>query len=59
MKLDGRKLAIAVRLARGSSPLYGLKEPQGLDLDQLQRPIDLVIDWLVAGTNPKLSSLQQ
>ena len=44
MKLQGRKLALAVRLARGSSPLYGLKQPLALDLDRLQRPIDLTID---------------
>jgi len=57
-KLEGRKLAIAVRLARGSAPLYGLKEPQALNLDQLQRPIDLMIDSVVAGTSRELSSLR-
>jgi len=57
-KLEGRKLAIAVRLARGSSPLYGLKEPQALSLDQVQRPIELVIDSVVPGTSRELSSLQ-
>lgn len=58
MKLEGRKLALAVRLARGSSPLYGLKEPQPLDADQLQRPIDLTIDSVVAGGH-ELSSLRE
>jgi uncharacterized lipoprotein YbaY len=59
MRLEGRKLAIAVRLARGSSPLYGLKEPQALKLDQLERPIDLMIDSVVAGTSPELGLLRQ
>lgn len=59
MKLQGRKLAIAVRLARGSSPLYGLTEPQPLDLDRLQRPIDLTIDSVVAGSSRELSLLPQ
>jgi uncharacterized lipoprotein YbaY len=58
-KLEGRKLAIAARLARGSSPLYGLEKPQPLDLDQLQRPIDLTIDSVVAGSGHELSSLRQ
>jgi uncharacterized lipoprotein YbaY len=44
MKLQGRKLALAVRLARGSSPLYGLKQPLALDPDRLQQPIDITID---------------
>jgi hypothetical protein len=47
MKLEGRKLIIDVRLALGASPLYGLREPQPLDLDQLQRPIDVTIDAVV------------
>jgi hypothetical protein len=55
MKLEDRKLAITVRLARGSSPLYGLKEPQALTVDQLGRPIDLVIDSVVSR---ELSSLR-
>jgi len=59
MKLEGRKLAIAVRLARGSSPLYGLKEPQPLGLDQLQRPIDLTIDSVVAGSARQTSPLPE
>jgi uncharacterized lipoprotein YbaY len=59
MKLEGRKLAIAVRLARGSAPLYGLKEPQALDLNRLQRPIELTIDSVVAGSSREVSSLRQ
>ena len=59
LNLEGRKLALAVRLARGSSPLYGFKEPQPIDLDQLQRPIDLTIDSVVAAGNRELSSLRE
>lgn len=59
MKLGGRKLAIAVRLARGSSPLYGLREPQPLDPGQLQRPIDLTIDSVVEGSGREFSLLPQ
>jgi len=58
MKLESRKLALAVRLARGSSPLYGLREPLLLDLNQLQRPINLTIDSAVTGSH-ELSSLRQ
>jgi uncharacterized lipoprotein YbaY len=57
VKLEGRKIAIAARLARGSSPLYGLNEPQALDPNQLQRPINLVIDWVVVGTGQQLGAL--
>lgn len=59
LKLEGRKLALAVRLARGSSPLYGLKQPQPLDLDRLQRPIDLTIDSVAASGSRELSSLRE
>jgi hypothetical protein len=59
VRLKGRKLAIAVRLARGSSPLYGLKEPLALDLGQLARPINLTIDSVVGSSDPELGSLQQ
>jgi hypothetical protein len=59
MKLEGRKLAIAVYLARGSSPLYRLKAPQPLDLNQLQSPVDLIIDSVVDGGGHDLSSLHE
>lgn len=58
VRLEGRKLVIAVRLARGSSPLYGLKEPLVLDLGQLGKPINLTIDSVVGGSTPELSSLR-
>src|SRR4029077_10304257 len=44
MKLQGRKLALAVRLARGSSPLYRRRQRLALDPDRLQQPIDIKID---------------
>lgn len=44
LKLEHRRPAIAVRLARGTSMLYGLREPQPLDLDRLQQPLNVVID---------------
>jgi len=49
LKLEGRKLVLGVRLSRGRAPLYGLKEPLVLDLDQLHRPIELKIDSVLDG----------
>lgn len=58
MKPEGRNLAIAVRLARGSSPLYGLKEPLPLEPSQLALPINVTIDSVVGGGSGELSSLR-
>lgn len=43
MKLQGRKLVLDARLSEGSATLYRLKQPLVLSLDQLQRPIDLLM----------------
>jgi uncharacterized lipoprotein YbaY len=58
VRLEGRKLAIAIRLARGSSPLYGLKEPLALEPSELGRPINLTIDSVVRGGSREMSSLR-
>jgi uncharacterized lipoprotein YbaY len=49
MKLEGRKLALEVRLALGSSILYRLPQPLPLNPDHLQSPIAVSLDAVIGG----------
>jgi uncharacterized lipoprotein YbaY len=49
MKLEGRKLVLDARLSLGASTLYRLQKPQALNVDQLQRPIDVTMDVVPGG----------
>jgi uncharacterized lipoprotein YbaY len=49
MKLQGRRLALDARLSIGATTLYLLKQPQPLDPDQLQKPIDVTMDVVPGG----------
>ena len=49
LKLQGKKLVLDARLSLGASTLYRLKQPLALNPDQLQRPIELTVDAVIAG----------
>jgi uncharacterized lipoprotein YbaY len=49
MKLRDRKLVLDVRLSLGASTLYRLAQPLALNPDQLQRPIEVIVDAVPGG----------
>ena len=51
MKLQGRKLAVDMRIALGAQVLFRLREPKVLALDQLQQPIDVSLDEVVVSSS--------
>jgi hypothetical protein len=50
MKLQDRKLVIEARLSLGASVLYRPKQPEVLTLDELQKPIDIILVPSVGAT---------
>ena len=49
MKPQGRKLILDVRLSLGALTLYRLKQPQALNPDRLQQPIEVTVDAVAGG----------